>query len=703
MDTYCRVCSASESCILQSLFQICESEDEVIANMIIDCTEVMVSDDDGLPQNICNECLIKLKNAYQLRKQCLKSDALFRQILKSQKIYSDETAACSKDDSKHHQTAKLETHSLARIDDKLNQLFLCDSCGVLSDNNEDMLKHIRIAHVTCETAENLLMEYSGESDVQQIEYLDEVADEFKSSVTGDNALSSQNIYIPDLFVKNVEDMGCYKVYNVIGKRCCVCYQLFDNASNLKLHCGQHHSKSNTGRQISKYSCSICFTTFENDIALDIHLQNMKLDNAQLYHCKTCDMILAEEDQFIAHVISNNDHDTAMAAIQLPERFCEETMEEDQTCSCSRTSKTETIAHREIEKLSTNITIKCNECCKTLTSRNMQHILDGSLQKIYRCCSLNCNYSTISKREILEHISTNGKHDTPEKRTKKLTQSISCCVSRCYQKFSTYKALKHHSETIHKLSRIKHTQERTHSNLICEICLRGFPHEQAYMRHRVADRQQKHICLSCGARYVSKSNLIQHEQSQCGKLATFACSQCDKCFFTAGGLKNHEKLHNNKRSYVCNQCGRSFLRKGVLKEHVNTVHSDVRLFKCTLCPKSFSSKNVFLSHRLTHTKEKPFQCRYCEKRYRKTSDRTLHENQIHLGIRPFQCHFCSAAFIRDRERRLHERTHTKAKLYTCEDCGEGYDKFAEFKQHRQQHHGKETLREVGRTERALIYN
>ncbi|XP_053690668.1 zinc finger protein 883-like isoform X2 [Sabethes cyaneus] len=468
MDLYCRVCSTSEAIMLQSLFEICESEDEVIANMIIDCTDVMVTDGDGLPQNICTECLIKVKDAYQLRKRCIHSNAIFKKMLVSTTIQSAKPLSSSirSKQMDSDQTLKLDGNSAVQIE--LNQLYLCQDCGVLLDTNEAMLEHVRVTHIAHKTKEKLVVEYFEESEEQEIEYLDEVGDETKNLLSEHNVLSSQI----------TDPLDCEVVENAA-----------DNGS-LKNHHG------------------IWFKS-----------------------------------------------------------------------------------------------------------------------------------------------------------------STACCVTRCYKKFKKHEDLQRHAMTTHELLRIQHAQERKHHNLVCDICLKGFANEPLFIRHRTADRHQKHVCLSCGSRYVSKSNLIQHEKSQCGKVATFCCPQCDKRFFTSGGLKNHEKLHSIKKPNVCSQCGKSFHRKSVLKDHISMVHSNVRWFECTLCPKSFTSKTVFQSHQLTHTKERPYQCRFCNKRYLKTSD---------------------PAFIRDRERRLHERIHTRAKLYSCDDCCEGFNKFADFKQHRLQHHGKDAL-------------
>ncbi|KAL1395418.1 hypothetical protein pipiens_011275 [Culex pipiens pipiens] len=552
-DDICRVCMTEDAQVeLISLFQINGTGDEVIANMIIDCCEVMVSDDDNMPQNICADCLDRLNQAYELRKQCKRSDQVLRGLV------GDEPVEDVPDDAS-------------------------------------------------------VMEL-------EVEYLDE---EDESEETSPNLK----------FVESVEDFPSHRVYRLLGEQCCSCFELFQDVDALMAHCDQEHGRGTPGK--SHFQCDVCRDPFDSHAALTKHKEVAA--GMVLYHCKRCQVDLRSEREFLKHVVtSERDHEDAVETLDVAGKFEQVLIVGMRCCGCDEIydDQVELERHREDAHRSSRVEGSGFEC-------------DG-----------------------------------------------------CYRRFKiSFQLAKHRAEA--KAKQWFHEQDRNaEHNVTCDICHRGFPDERTYSRHR-NDKTRKHICKTCGVQYAFRANLIEHERSNCGQVARYKCSQCDKAYKTPGGLKNHRKTHKDQRSFVCELCGRAFLRKGILKDHMNTVHSTVRAFQCSLCPKSFTSRNIYRSHQLTHTKEKPFQCRHCDKRYLKSSDRKMHENQVHLGNRPFRCQYCPATFTRDRERRLHERVHTKAKLYTCDECGEGYNKFAAFKDHRRKQHGLDTMRDLGPAAMAAV--
>ncbi|XP_053693562.1 zinc finger protein 585B-like [Sabethes cyaneus] len=78
MDGWCRICSRSDDFRRYPLFAVAEVSQEVIANMITCCTDTQVSSDDGLPQQICPDCLITLSLAHSFRRLCRRTDAKLR-------------------------------------------------------------------------------------------------------------------------------------------------------------------------------------------------------------------------------------------------------------------------------------------------------------------------------------------------------------------------------------------------------------------------------------------------------------------------------------------------------------------------------------------------------------------------------------------------------------------------------------------------
>jgi uncharacterized Zn-finger protein len=64
------------------------------------------------------------------------------------------------------------------------------------------------------------------------------------------------------------------------------------------------------------------------------------------------------------------------------------------------------------------------------------------------------------------------------------------------------------------------------------------------------------------------------------------------------------------------------------EAYNSRKKTGKVFECNICVQPFSSKQCLKEHFYTHTKEKPYVCRICQKSFRHASQMTLHK-KIHL--------------------------------------------------------------------------
>ena len=55
-------------------------------------------------------------------------------------------------------------------------------------------------------------------------------------------------------------------------------------------------------------------------------------------------------------------------------------------------------------------------------------------------------------------------------------------------------------------------------------------------------------------------------------AEFSCTDCDRKFSSAQGLKKHERTHTGERPFVCSICDKNFTQKSALNRHTNsTLH------------------------------------------------------------------------------------------------------------------------------------
>ena len=84
------------------------------------------------------------------------------------------------------------------------------------------------------------------------------------------------------------------------------------------------------------------------------------------------------------------------------------------------------------------------------------------------------------------------------------------------------------------------------------------------------------------------------------------------------------------------------------------------------PRKLLNYSNKIKHEGIHTKEKPYQCSYCNKRFSRVSNKTRHE-RTHTKEKPYPCSYCDKSFSRVSHKTDHERTHTKEKPYPCSYC------------------------------------
>ncbi|XP_055641554.1 zinc finger protein 260-like isoform X2 [Toxorhynchites rutilus septentrionalis] len=83
MEEFCRICSRADDFRSFVLTTVSQATDVKIDDMLIYCTQLEISPNDGLPKRICADCLTVLNASYAFRKLCYRSDEEFRQLIKN--------------------------------------------------------------------------------------------------------------------------------------------------------------------------------------------------------------------------------------------------------------------------------------------------------------------------------------------------------------------------------------------------------------------------------------------------------------------------------------------------------------------------------------------------------------------------------------------------------------------------------------------
>ncbi|XP_039569005.1 zinc finger protein 692-like isoform X2 [Passer montanus] len=138
------------------------------------------------------------------------------------------------------------------------------------------------------------------------------------------------------------------------------------------------------------------------------------------------------------------------------------------------------------------------------------------------------------------------------------------------------------------------------------------------------------------RFSSPPPRQHHQKYQHVHQKTFTCSEptCGKSFNFKKHLKEHEKLHSDKRDYICEFCARSFRTSSNLIIH-RRIHTGEKPLQCEICGFTCRQKASLNWHMRKHDADSFYQfpCDVCGKRFEKRDNVTAHKSKSHPGGLP----------------------------------------------------------------------
>ncbi|KAL3276980.1 hypothetical protein HHI36_012342 [Cryptolaemus montrouzieri] len=245
-DKICRTCLL-EKTPLKSLFNAC------LPNMLMSCASIQVIEGDGLPNQICVQCLQMVNRAYTFKQQCEKSDVVLRQYLNELEL----------------QNVSLPQNSLI---DTVKDDHLLSTSEVLQQHS-------------------LFQEIFNDATTQSL--VENFANHTASAVVEDLAETMHSLqtiaeqYLPETWDTDTQLMSCpsnsQEAFNTTFNlnntyKCQYCDDLFPNEWILTEHTKIHTNENKYFAIFENLRCDICDREFLNSKFLKKHLKELHFGN-----------------------------------------------------------------------------------------------------------------------------------------------------------------------------------------------------------------------------------------------------------------------------------------------------------------------------------------------------------------------------------------------------------------------------------------
>nr|CAD2136573.1 unnamed protein product [Meloidogyne enterolobii] len=176
-----------------------------------------------------------------------------------------------------------------------------------------------------------------------------------------------------------------------------------------------------------------------------------------------------------------------------------------------------------------------------------------------------------------------------------------------------------------------------------------------------EEEEEGIIIKKSSKNKKLNNKKQNGNGGGGGKTTHKCPHCTFTTFMSQHMKSHLRAHDNfvGQMYICDLCGMAFSQKANMHRHRGT-HSGIKPFECRFCQKKFFRKDQMQEHSMTHIKTgNDFDCPVsgCSFKFSQHNLLKQHLDQKH-AISPSlqgQCKLCNLQFSNARRLLMHYQT------------------------------------------------
>ncbi|GJQ81019.1 hypothetical protein Trydic_g23447 [Trypoxylus dichotomus] len=638
------------------------------------CTSVEVFKKDGFPLNICNDCLEKLKSAYNFKEMVLQSHKQLHQYI--QKIMEEKRGALIKEE--HIVAENHLFHSPSEICTSIdfnNSKSSETGCKIIEEEREVSVKeeHDIVENNIPEVSSEIYPSYQpfASIDCWNLNFPETgckglgLKQEDTEDVTSYNygtSIAFENENKVELDIESSDDMKCISLITTTDFS--INYGATENSNpspiikrrKLRMELNERDESN------SLVYSNECNNTLTVGDSLGRHLDTRP--GNLLFKCKECNREYVNKHFLRKHAYTHS----------LVARFpCVE-------CGKMFKYKHHVERHKKIHK--TEGPYKCDLCNKTfkLLTALRRHSETCSIHTNIesdgmKCISLitttdfsvnygateNSNPSPMTKtRKFGMELNEKGKSDDVVysnecNKTLTLHDSAGRCLStrpenlpfkckQCDRRFANKDLLRKHVNTHGLVARFP-----------CDECGKMFKYRRHVEFHKASHKTERpYECDICNKTFKLLKALRRHQITHTEGKAKYVCEICDRAFAEIRSLNNHKGIHisPDDRSFICKTCSKSFGSDRSLKKHMKT-HSNDKPHICTYCERSFRYKWVLKKHVLIHTNEKPFPCKVCEKTFRQKATLSNHM-RTHTEVTSYLCKLCHTFLQSSRRLLTHMR-------------------------------------------------
>uniref|UniRef100_A0A182JU90 Uncharacterized protein n=1 Tax=Anopheles christyi TaxID=43041 RepID=A0A182JU90_9DIPT len=688
---HCRICFKPDNDDLISVRL--KQEGVSIEQMIFSISGICVTSDRRLPQNICLECLDRLKVAYEIRQQCIRmNDWLCEKLLvlkEDIKVeHREEDAPESNEASDGGE--KMVQNSIAFEATRLYEEEMepesnneqeppehsDDECNVMQVNtdsqSEDEIEEcleglveerssLQKLEIEIDTGEHgsdtkeqyLLSEFSGEEDELTIEV--NASERSTVDIEGDlDGPYHECPYEEDWEQQATEKMAQQSQTNKIQRAIC---RISEN--NLLIRSAEQGYNI---VELRPHRCCCCEELFTTEEELNEHLKgrenkedvNGQPDPSVRYVCEYCGKHFKLWLVYICHKRMREQRQFYQCRL----------------CNVLLDSATRMISHMLLSEQHANY---FNLSRESIADRYTSIALPGE-----RCCCCKKYFDQNEKR--LEHVQHVHRSSTVDK-----TANPSHACDVCGRRFMSKDRLNAHLQyTVNVMQHYcKQCEFQTYNPRRMELHLYSGIHRDADLpaaielkpleNNLLTGNRLQYCCFEgCNKPFPNQSALRQHIQEAHQDTLEMHKVQAERI----SNAENLEKFHE------CNNCYAIFKSLTGLYAHQGVPKRTRQEFVCSVCGVSKRSQSDLVVHERAHTGERPFPCDHCDKTF--ASKKTLASHCISHLPRQNACELCGGRFNRKEHLTRHITLKHGTATIPCDVCGKKFKTIGTLNIHKVSH-------------------